>query len=105
MMWRRMAPRGGTAVQWGEREAVETKPKYCWNRLFTICSGTAPISTGASPEVVESRTVLIALGAGTWSIHTYNRPIHSTFFANLGRGHRGTSSVGRGGSGRESITK
>eukprot|EP00966_Prymnesium_polylepis_P337200 7391937-Prymnesium_polylepis.2 len=34
-------------------------PEILSNRLFPICSGNAPISTGACPGRVESKTVLI----------------------------------------------
>ena len=45
--------------------------------LFTICSGNAPISTGACPGIVKSRTVLILC---RYEVYSHLRPSYSHHF-------------------------
>ena len=55
---------------------------------LTICSGNAPISTGACPGIVESRTVLILC---RYEVYSHLRPSYSHhFFRNRGSAPRGT---------------
>ena len=51
---------------------------YRKNRLFTICSGNAPISTGACPGIGKSRTVLILC---RYEVFSHLRPSYITPFS------------------------